>query len=152
MPDSTRAISVSRTWPGPSPTPTSAPQRRKTSAAASTTPGCVVTCGAAKRRLDEVRLQQDSPPADPILVKAHGRQPGRDSLGQRAVVALVSGEKDGRLGRVRLPQQRITQRGRGRHARADEHLAPVELEQESVIGGNHVERCIFFRFLRRQDQ
>ena len=81
-----------RTPPGPSPCrgrgralrrpATSAPQRRKTSAAASTTLGCVLICGAASGGLDQVRLQQDLPPANPLAVKAHGLQSGGDGLGQ----------------------------------------------------------------------
>ena len=45
MRDSDSAISVSRTWPGASPTLTVAPQLRNTFAVATITAGCVVICG-----------------------------------------------------------------------------------------------------------
>ena len=118
---------MSRTCPGASPTATSAPKRRKTSAAASTTFGLVVICGAAEAGLDQIRFQQNPPPADPLLVKAHRTQSRHDCLGQRAVIALISGKKDGRAVRAQPPQQGITQCGRRHRARADEHVAPAEL-------------------------
>ena len=134
MPDSTRAISVSRRLPGASPTATSAPQRRNTSAAATTTLGCVLICGAAASRLDKVRLQQHLPPANPPLVEPHRAEPGGNGVGQRAVVALIPGEKHGSCGGEEPPQQRVAERRRGHRARPQQQAAPAEFDVARLVG------------------
>ena len=86
---------MSRQCPCPSATKTSrAPQERKTSATARTTDGWVLTCGADLRGLDQVRLEQDRLPRDPVRAEPQLAEAIPDDRREVEVVRSSLGDED----------------------------------------------------------